>query len=439
MSGFGSTIPKTQKRLRLSWIVHDPHNDLSTREAVWACQNYRRVVSIDPGKVNLCIRIEKRPTDPNDINIETEVYVKVDLGGTMDPNNHKDMTFNKIRIVLDGYIDYFHRSHYILIENQLDINTKCVVVQTLIIAYFEMMLKNTPYLPLILSIDPKLKTKQLGCPPNLNKNGIKIWAVKEARRILTCRQDHKGLNILNKADKNKKADDYGDVVCQAEALFKLFNLPITPLTGATGDTEHNISQVSIQARQNAKDNQRGKSPTVSATLNEFMENDKSHNLGNFKFTNNAYTPDEPLTNKPLKINLKYSNQGNQGNPGVNNIRINIKNGSSAADRSSTYGLNYSANNTSPRSITSTTQSTTPVRGYRKTRVRIVPRELVGNKNDFKRRIARRNARNSQPTTPVAKEIEEIDVYNEEDWSDDLISISDPDDSDDEIDIYAGLI
>ena len=409
MSNFGAGIPTSQKRLRLDWIVHNPHYDLTAREAVWASQNYRRVISIDPGKRNLCIRIEKRPTDPSILYIETEVYVNIDLEETMNKETHTDSTFSKIRRVLDMYFDYIINTHFIIIENQLDVNTKCVVVQTNIITYMEMMLANTHLLPLIISVEPKLKTRMLGDgrTKNLNKNGIKLWSVKEARRILTRRGDQFGLEILENGVRNKKADDLGDVVCQVEALFMLLGLPITPRE----DVEKHQS---IDKRAN---NMKTHVPAavIPSTLNDFMENKPApSNNGNYK----------------LKLKVRSTRSGT--NTGTKSkLKLNIVGNSTTSCRTSV---------------------TVP---SRRSRVMTVPTELLGNKDDFQRRLARQRSRTSAPTTPNASSIAPLPLnftntldrteYEDEVWLEDEVDddgdiVSDDDDDEyDDDDIYAGLV
>ena len=83
---------------------------------------------------------------------------------------------------------------------------------------------NAPLLTMLFEIDPKIKGKELGAPPHLNERGIKQWSVEHCQKLLTKRNDTKGLEILKK---QKKKDDLSDTVCQIEALFSLQGWPVT--------------------------------------------------------------------------------------------------------------------------------------------------------------------------------------------------------------------
>ncbi len=77
---------------------------------------------------------------------------------------------------------------------------------------------------LIVEVNPQLKGQQLGGPSGHNKPLLKQWAVNEAIRLFTMRNDEKSLQIINSITKK---DDLADTVVQIEALFSLWNLPIT--------------------------------------------------------------------------------------------------------------------------------------------------------------------------------------------------------------------
>ena len=220
--------PKPLKRQlpdKTAYTGHNPHTRALT-ERKWDGPTYV-VASIDPGTVNFALRVESRPQKKEGGGrIVTLLYKLICLTGSetdMDEGS-SCTTYRLLLDVLDEHLALFRLCHIILIERQLPINYRAVRMSQHALSYFMISLKDAPLLPLILEVDPKLKGSELQAPPGINDSYLKKWAVEKAQELMQIRGDREGLAILNAT---KKKDDLADSVCQIEAMFSLFQLPLT--------------------------------------------------------------------------------------------------------------------------------------------------------------------------------------------------------------------
>lgn len=177
-------------------------------------KKHTRVISIDPGSVNLGIRIEERYTSGWIIPI---YYHKWSLRKKGSGSKHDvDFTRRNLAMKLEEIDEMVQDSHIVLIERQLKKNYECTRLMESLITYFVIKLKDNPNYPLIYTIDPKLKGRLLGARPGMKKADLKKWAAVKAKQLLKMRQDDWSFHILDQASKD---DDYGDIVCQIEAYF----------------------------------------------------------------------------------------------------------------------------------------------------------------------------------------------------------------------------
>jgi hypothetical protein len=222
--------PKTQEAYKSVYVGHNPHT-ISLSERKWS--DRIRVISIDPGVTHFAIRVEER-------NIKTVgpiITLHFDKVGLTKEEQEltKDLIcpmFTFIGNYLDQYLDLFKTCHMVIIEKQLPVNYRAVRMSQHTLTYFMTHLKNIrPNLAMFFEVVPQLKGRELGAHPTLNEKGIKVWAVEKARELLINRNDHIGLEVLDRKDpKNKrkeKKDDLSDTVCQIEALFSYFGWPVT--------------------------------------------------------------------------------------------------------------------------------------------------------------------------------------------------------------------
>lgn len=219
-------VPKSQQGEKSLYTAYDPHTNSKNRN--WEGE-YLKVVSIDIGWKNFCIRVEKRPMKDPYKPITAELYERLSIMNKKGTENTLESAmlcpvYDVLTSYLDEHLELFKQCHYVIIERQLPVNYYAVRISQHTISYFLIKLKDTPLLPLILEIDSKLKTIQLDAPTGMNKREVKQWSEKKAEELLNKRKDAYSLSILKKS---KKKDDLADTVCQIEALFNYFGYPLT--------------------------------------------------------------------------------------------------------------------------------------------------------------------------------------------------------------------
>ncbi|GAG58427.1 unnamed protein product [marine sediment metagenome] len=220
---FRNPIPKTQRPGKARYIIHNCHSPEIIAGRNWNSQDYVRFVSIDPGRANLAIRIEKRSKIKGGP-IITEILDKYDIMKyEVDEEGISDL-YQITNTILDRYRDLILQTHIILIEKQMPFNYKAVRISQHIISYFICLLKNRSLAPLIIEMDAKLKTDMLEAG-KLNKQEVKKWAMKIGRELLETRNDKKGIELLDTT--KGKLDDLCDTIVQIEAICVLLNLPVT--------------------------------------------------------------------------------------------------------------------------------------------------------------------------------------------------------------------
>ena len=225
---FQRRTPKTQQPYKSVYVGHNPHM-VSLHKRKWP--DRIRVISVDPGVTHYAIRVEERNIKRDDI-IKTLLYDKIGLKKDeqeLDKDNVCPV-YSYISNYLDQYRELFKTCHMVIIEKQLPVNYRAVRMSQHTLTYFTILLKDIePQLAMFFEVNPTLKGRELGVPPNLNERGLKLWAVDKTRELLTDRNDVEGLEILNRKVKGRKEkkDDLADVVCQIEALFSYFDWPLT--------------------------------------------------------------------------------------------------------------------------------------------------------------------------------------------------------------------
>ena len=247
MSHFGLKINKTQSPDKTPYTVYYTHN-IPVTERKWI-QPYYQIISIDPAQKNFAFRIERRYHNGWIVPIvfnKVAVKSSEETAGILINNTYKVLTS-----FLDKYKEYYDDCHFIVIERQLPQNYQAVRISQHAISYFSMKLQDRPLLPSIIEIDAKLKGRMLGGPKGSADGDLKRWAVEKARELLTIRQDHFSLSVLDHF--RTKQDDLADTVCQVEALFICWGfLPtiIPPSTGPDNNTLHSIKSITLQLTPN---------------------------------------------------------------------------------------------------------------------------------------------------------------------------------------------
>jgi len=181
--------------------------------------DYTRVVVIDPGPVNCGFRIATRDNTTGVISTDMQTrlqFKKCKYEGCAE--GKESVSYTNVYRVLDPYKSWFCMSHYILVEKQLKINYNLIRFGQHLITYMMGCTRNEGLRPIVVELDSRFKTRELGAPSGMKKRDIKGWAVVKSKEILLSRGDQKAYEALCCAS---KGDDIGDVVCYEEAFWSL--------------------------------------------------------------------------------------------------------------------------------------------------------------------------------------------------------------------------
>lgn len=241
MAHFGLKIPKSQSPDKTPYTVYYPHS-IPVETRLWT-QPYYQLVSIDPAGKNYALRIERRyhngwitPVVFDKMTIQASSWA----GDTLVCDTYQVLTS-----FLDRYSQFYDDCHFIIIERQLPQNYKATRIAQHTISYFSMRLHNHRLLPAIIEVDPKLKGRLLGAPKGISDKQLKSWAVEVARNLLTVRRDEFSLGVMSHF--RNKQDDLADTVCQIEALFICWGLPITgPPPSGPDETPQVVKSLTLQ-------------------------------------------------------------------------------------------------------------------------------------------------------------------------------------------------
>lgn len=204
-----------QKKDKVVW-----YSTSSYPEEYWSKNEYFRVISVDPGIVNFCIRVEDRYRDGTVKTIFTEKKI---LGGS---DGEVMLVYSNLTEYLNSLIDVIYYGHYYIIERQMVENYQSTRIAQHVLTYFLSL--SLPTRPLILEIDSKAKYQVLDAPSNYNKLALKSWGQEKAKEILMQRGESDLVNYINGSKGvrgQKKQDDLCDVILQSEAFFRLYPLP----------------------------------------------------------------------------------------------------------------------------------------------------------------------------------------------------------------------
>jgi len=200
-----SAIPK-------AYHSHLIHTDITSRD--WSDEPFIRLVIIDPGKVNLGFRIEKRILKTREVVTEFMTRKRI-----AEDDDYKPAVplYGNVLAFLESFTPLFLEAHIILIEKQVVANTGMTILGPFIVGYFSTLLRNAPLLPLIIEMFPTMKTDVLADKHLKTRLGPKKWSIRIAKSLLSVRKDDKGLSLFD-ADPNKQ-DDMADVIVMPEAFL----------------------------------------------------------------------------------------------------------------------------------------------------------------------------------------------------------------------------
>jgi hypothetical protein len=187
-------------------------------------ESFIQIMSVDPGIRNCGLRIEQRRLLDNIlVDVKTVVMVRINFNEEdhLECKNPETVVFDtsyytRSTDILDKFLPYAIQCQYILIESQLPINYSMVRMSQHIITYLCLGVKNRGCRPLIIEIDPHLKSRLLHAPSKMKKPELKKWCRQKALDVLSARDDNVGHDAILKVG---KGDDMGDTVCQCEAWW----------------------------------------------------------------------------------------------------------------------------------------------------------------------------------------------------------------------------
>lgn len=260
---FNRKTPASQAADNSYFTVHDYHGYTEFKlDERWLQRDHITFISIDPGRVNLCFRVERRPIrgDLHTVevlhheNVGFKEYTRVNkvdgesskasssnrstkVGGKQ--SHYVSQLYSKITSYImemrekinaasDGaFVDIFDEVSMVLIERQLEVNHKSTTVAQHLISTFQCLLHKSPMRPLICDVDSKMKTNMfLAKGKKLNDTQRKDWAVEKALQLSFLRRDWISYNNIINAPRDK-CDDLSDTIVQLEAFCTRLALPTT--------------------------------------------------------------------------------------------------------------------------------------------------------------------------------------------------------------------
>lgn len=175
------------------------------------------IMSIDPGICNLSFRIENINLVTKDRNLILMANCNIKTG----ENQSVLSPYENATNLLKSCQEEITACSVILIERQLPINYNAVRISQHVLTYLLLNVPEDENYLVIAEVDPQLKSKYLKCPKGLTSSYIKKWAIEKAIEILTEREDHLSLEVINK---EKKKDDYSDCVLMIEVYLLQKNI-----------------------------------------------------------------------------------------------------------------------------------------------------------------------------------------------------------------------
>lgn len=217
-------VPTSPKLPYTVFHMHEGEAPLSSKVVFPQFDPWVQVTAIDPALKNCAIRVERRTYKDGVLIVDTLFQGKFNFTNFDNLNYYA----NSISCILP-LLEYFTTSQYILIESQMIINYELVRMSQHLISFIMIYTKNQGLKPLIIEIDSRIKSR-LFQAPRMTKVELKKWAIENAVKILTQRQDTETLNFLLAATKK---DDHADTICYTEAWWKIllgteiYNAPIS--------------------------------------------------------------------------------------------------------------------------------------------------------------------------------------------------------------------
>jgi hypothetical protein len=199
--------------------------DIGSRHLAFYIEEFNRL-----NILSLCPCMHRYEKDGTCARVFSNILDKIECNGfciffdLFDSGSIIERSFLNITEYLDNHRYIFDLLSFVVIEDQMKVNTNARRICQHIYSYFTFVYHE--WKPIIL-FPSSLKTKVLGCPRKEKKISrrlrykmIKEWSILHAQKILENRKDFEYLNLFN--DLNKQ-DDVADCICQMQAFkIKIF-------------------------------------------------------------------------------------------------------------------------------------------------------------------------------------------------------------------------
>jgi len=206
-------MPKRVSKKKTGYLVNYAPlpEELETR--IWK-EDYRQIVSVDPAYLNYALRIERHYKNGRVVPLVFDKVAFVKKG-----DKCLERIMRGLFEFLDKYKDFFLCSHIFLVEQQPPKSNIPKRISQSTIAYFTILMRDSPLKPSIFEVSGRMKGDVLHAPRGMD---LKIWSIREATTILRKRSDDWSIEVMECFPRKK--DDLADTVCQIEAFIRKYGL-----------------------------------------------------------------------------------------------------------------------------------------------------------------------------------------------------------------------
>lgn len=217
MDSKSKKLKKHNNRKKGKYTIHSNHERLPPPKPMM------RFISIDPGILNLAIRIERRgPTGIKALAFQKYV-ITCDRKGC--GTGSKSLLGDSIRAVLDSYQEYYPNIDVVCIEDQMYVNEDMCVLREAIINYFYYCY---PHI-CVATISARLKSTLILGGAEYSRSRFQKEEIAVALALCEAREDTMSINVLQQYSLSTEAHDKIHDLCvtinQLEAFCRLMAYP----------------------------------------------------------------------------------------------------------------------------------------------------------------------------------------------------------------------
>jgi hypothetical protein len=203
---------------RCAWQIFNPHAGLAGGAPLAGVtpdgDAWAQVAAIDPGVHNCAFRIERRCRG----RAETILQESFDFApGVAAVGRTEGAAYMACTRTLARLAEHLAACQYVLIESQPPSNQITVRLAQHIISTLLLFLRGAGVRPLIVEVDPALKSAHFGAP-RMGYRALKAWCLAKGLELL--RRDGEGATAAFIEGETKR-DDHGDAVCYTKAWLDI--------------------------------------------------------------------------------------------------------------------------------------------------------------------------------------------------------------------------